>query len=138
MTRSRFIKIAIAVAALLSVVVYLFMRTVHASYGYRVKCEFSIMPSNDSEIRRWLRVQPGVVAHTVATLRTNNTLKVGFIMSRDMTGRPLFPKLDEQCQVLGYKRISAGFHDCLGPEREEAWHLDYDPLDCPAKPCACT
>jgi len=129
MTRSRVIKIAIAVAASLGVVAYLFVHTVHVSYGYMVKCEFSALPSNDSEIRRWLRVQPGVVAHTVVTFRTNSTLKLRFIMSQDLSRRPPFPKLDEQCQLLGYKRSSAGFRDCLGPEREETWYPDYDPQD---------
>jgi hypothetical protein len=126
-TLSKSIKIGFGAVVALGLLVYFLLRTVHASYGYEVKCDFAVMPFSDVEVRRWLRSQPGVVEHTVFTLRTNRTLKVRFIMSQDLTGHPTFPGLDEQCQVLGYRAASVGFRDVVGAERGEGWYFDYDP-----------
>jgi hypothetical protein len=118
MKRLKLVTIAIVVLALLGVGCYLFLRTAHASYGYTVAAEFASMPADDTQLADWLKDQEGVAAGSVRVARSGRTLKVFFIMSRDLTGHPRFPDLQGVCKNLGYAGQVGAFADYDGADRD--------------------
>jgi len=84
---------------------------VRASYGFEVRAQFDSLPLSDEELVEWLRLQPGVVPHTVWTARDGTALRVVFIQVRNIVGHPPFPALEEECAKLGYKGADAMFRD---------------------------
>src|SRR4051794_5871822 len=78
----------------------LFTHNVRASLSYCVEAEFGKMPADDVRLIEWLKVQPGIVPHTVNVRRfgpKEEELEVGFIQVRTLAGDPQFPNLDQQC-----------------------------------------
>jgi hypothetical protein len=111
--RRLFVLLPIAVIA---VAAYWFVSAVHASYGYSVESEFTLLPANDVRFQQCLKAQPGVVEHTVRVERAgtkDTTLKVHFIQSRNLLGKPDFPALDRACRDFGYGAPVSEFRDCL-------------------------
>lgn len=93
---------------------YLLLSVTHASYIYAVEAEFAVLPPDDTRLEQWLAAQPGVVAHTVMIQRVgaNETvLKVSFIQSRNLLGRPKMPALEQACRDLGYGPPISQFRD---------------------------
>jgi hypothetical protein len=82
-----------------------FRRSVYPSIVYCVEARFVTAPADDRALCRWLKVQPGVVPHTVAIGREGpdkQVLRVMFIQSRNLAGNPPFPDLATGCRVHGY------------------------------------
>lgn len=83
-----------------------------ASVIYSVEADFKSMPANDHEFMAWLRNQPGVVPHTVHIDRRKGTaLIVTFVMSRNLSGLPEFPDLEQKSKALGYLGRNIAFRD---------------------------
>ena len=64
--------------------------------------------------QRGLKAQPGVVEHTVRVERAgtkDTVLKVHFIQSQNLLGKPGFPALNQACRDLGYGPPVSKFHD---------------------------
>lgn len=92
---------------------------ISTSIGYTVMAHFNTMPKDDNGLRHWLHTQPGVVS--VWTCRTNHTLKVFILMSRNLAGNPKIPDLDVGCSALGYQGQDSRFRDCGKTEADGAW-----------------
>ena len=92
------------------------LKSVPASRGYGVEAEFSRLPGDDRALEQWLKVQDGVVPHTVHVHRDNEDptkLKVFFIMSQSGWGPPT-PDLESKCSELGYHGSVDGFRHMPG------------------------
>ncbi|HVS72309.1 MAG TPA: hypothetical protein VHQ47_13725 [Phycisphaerae bacterium] len=90
------------------------LSTTPASYGYSVEAQFSSLPANDEALAGWLKARPGVVARSVHVERggeDGKVLRVKFIQSRGLWGRPATQGLDQACRELGYGGVVEGFHD---------------------------
>jgi hypothetical protein len=102
----------------------LFTHKVHVSWSNHLEAHFEVLPDDDTELRAWLRGQPGVVPHTVWTGRfgeDKKLLSVAFIQARNLAGRPPLPNLDAACKKLGYVNPDGPFHF----PSEERTHTDY-------------
>jgi hypothetical protein len=94
---------------------YWLLRSVRASLSYCMEAEFARLPPDDDRLVEWLKVQPGVVAHTVLVRRfggEGKQLEVGFLQVRSLAGDPPFPDLDRKCRELGYRAPDGPFRDC--------------------------
>jgi hypothetical protein len=76
----------------------------------------SIIDSDEpSHEPKWLRNQPGVVAHTVQTRRCGvdfHDLKITVIQVRTAASKPAFPLIDQYSALFGYVGNGARFTDC--------------------------
>ena len=113
--------ILVGVAVLASAVL-LVRHFCYADIGYTVMAQFATMPKDDSGLRHWLHAQPGVAL--AWTCRTNRTLKVFVLMTRNLSGRPRIPDLSAGCVALGYTGQDSGFRDCEKTEADGAWISD--------------
>ena len=78
----------------------------HVSRYYGVRAYYTVMPADDKRLENWLKVQPGVVAHTVSTERIGSELHISFIMSQTLTGSPPVPEFSHICHHLGYATVT--------------------------------
>jgi len=69
---------------------------------YSVKTHYAQMPGDDRELEDWLKTQTGVVADTVRTRRDGNELRISFIMSQAVSGRPPIPDFPHARDTFGY------------------------------------
>lgn len=116
--KTRMLLLTAIIAAVLGIAAWqVLLRVVRASYGYHVRAQFASLPQVDTKLQEWIKAQPGVVApHQVFIWRTNQTVTVFFIMSRNLKGYPPFPNLESACKELGYAGELTPFSDC--PEKE--------------------
>ena len=78
------------------------LHLIPASQGYSVRAAFAKLPANDRELEQWLRNQPGVVSHTAHVLRDGQVVRVSWIMTQDLAGKPHTPDLLPAWQRMGY------------------------------------
>jgi hypothetical protein len=90
-----------------------------ASRIYSLKATYERMPADDSQLEAWLKVQRGVVPHTVHISREKSNLRVIFIMVRNSHGSPPFPDLSSGCELLNYTRRLSEWSDDW-PENDRA------------------
>lgn len=98
--------VAAAVVASLIVLGAAAVSFVPASYGYSLATELAAAPQDDGDLERWLKIQPGVVAHTVHVERAaanSQKLCVSFIQVRTPSGRPPLPDLESAAKSRGYR-----------------------------------
>ncbi len=80
-------------------------RAIKPSIGYGVRAQFTELPDDDSSLEAWLREQPGVVR--VYVNRDPNAIRIYWIMSQDLTGRPSAPDVRATFEQFGYKGITS-------------------------------
>ena len=102
--RLKTLLIAMALAGLVFAAFRLAATIIRPSIVYGESAEFAELPADDRAIEQWLATQPGVV-RTFAT-RESNTIRVNWIMSRDLLGNPPIPNLRDQFERFGYRGLS--------------------------------
>jgi len=93
------------------VILFYAVSLIPASRLYCVKAEYSRLPGNDCQLEEWLKVQQGVVPHTVRVSRKGTSVQAVFIMVRNVRGRPSFPDLPKACDSLGYTGLLSAWTD---------------------------
>jgi len=101
--RLRTLLILVAVACLLLGVIRTVATHVKPSIGYGFRAEFAELPIDDAALAEWLAEQPGVIKAFVN--REPSSIRVHWIMSRDLTGNPPIPDCREQFDRFGYKGL---------------------------------
>ncbi len=89
------------------------VRLITVSWFYGVKATYSQVPVDDRQLEEWLKVQEGVVPHTVHVSREGNSLRVVFIQVRNGYGKPAIPDLPKACGSLGYEGLQGKWTDDL-------------------------
>lgn len=89
-------------------------RKINRSKIYCVEREFDSLPASDHSLTEWLKMQPGIVARTVRVERFESKqilLRLTFLQSQNIFGEPLFPNIEQECEMIGYKGASTPFRD---------------------------
>jgi hypothetical protein len=102
--RLRTLLILLAVVGILLAAFRVAAPFIRPSVGYGESAEFAEMPADDTALEDWLSKQPGVVRAFVR--RDANTIRINWIMSRDLLGDPPLPELREQFDRFGYRGLS--------------------------------
>jgi magnesium-transporting ATPase (P-type) len=80
-----------------------FLNRLHVSRIYFLKASFVHMPLTDKRLEEWVKVQPGVIAHTVQFQREGHWLRVSFTISQNLFNSPPVPDLSSVSDSMGYK-----------------------------------
>jgi hypothetical protein len=102
--RLKTLLIVLAVAGLLFAALRLAATKVRPSVVYGESAEFAELLADDRAIEDWLSTQPGV--NRAFVTRESNTIRVTWIMSRDLLGNPPIPDLGRQFERFGYRGIA--------------------------------
>lgn len=96
--RALFLILALVGATLL--IVKVIATGVRASVGYGVRASFARLPETDIALGQWLESQPGVLKSHV--VREDGAIRINWIMSQDLTGKPSSPDLRANFEQFGY------------------------------------